>query len=292
MRELAEHAVACWRGEPGDGSIEVRANGGNGVVLRAERGGGPLAVKLSPVDGRERGQREYDALTALAGSGLAPEPVALVVAPDDAPVTALVTSWVDGTTPEPSWAGARRTAEMLAEVHRHPAAELRPPFPAPDAVSLLRRGKRRLGELPADVAEPLAEAADRLLARPTPPTRAVLVHSDASPPNLLVAGDNRVLVDWEYSGLGDPALDHAELCAHPTMLDVFAEHPDRCDELAELLGGTRFTLAAVVLYWTVIHEILLRTPQPRLEGARQRDPAALHSQLSRYRAWSQRLADR
>ncbi|TDP92040.1 phosphotransferase family protein [Labedaea rhizosphaerae] len=290
MRELAEQAVTCWRGEPGDGSIEVRASGGNGVVLRAERDGEPLAIKLSPIDERERGQREHDALAALAGSGLAPEPIALVVAPSGAPVTALITSWVDGKAPGPTWADAYKTAEMLAVVHEHTPKGLRPPYPASDAVALLRRGKRRLSELPAEVAAPLHEAADRLLAKPTHPTRPTLVHCDASPPNLLVTPASRVLVDWEYSGLGDPALDHAYLCAHPTSLDVFAEHPERCDELAELLGGTRFALTASVLYWTIIHEILIRTPQPRLAGARQRDPAALHGQVTRYRAWFQRLA--
>jgi aminoglycoside phosphotransferase (APT) family kinase protein len=290
MRDLAERAVACWRGEPGDGSIAIRASGGNGVVLRAQRDGEqPLAVKLSPVDERMRGQREHDALTALAGTGLAPEPLALVVEPGKAPVTALITSWVEGKTPEPSWTDVRKTAELLTEVHEHAPRGLRPAFPAPDAVALLQKGKRRLGELPPEVAAPLHEAADRLLADPTPPTRATLVHCDASPPNLLVTATSRVLVDWEYSGLGDPALDHAYLCTHPTLLDVCAEHPDRCDELAELLGGNQFALTASVLYWLIIHEILLRTPQPRLTGARQRDPAALHSQVTRYRAWSQRL---
>jgi len=107
----------------------------------------------------------------------------------------------------------------------------------------------------------------------------------------VVAADNWVLVDWEYAGLGDPALDHAYLCSHPTLLDVFAEHPERCDELAEPLGGNRFTLTASVLYWVIIHETLLRTPQPRMKGARQRDPATLHSQVTRYRAWFEHLTE-
>lgn len=288
MRGLAEQAVACWRGQPADGawSVEVRANGGNGVVLRASRPGEePLAVKLSPIDDRERGRREHDALTALAGTGLAPRPVALVVEPAGAPVTALVTSWVDGVAPEPSWATVRRTAELLTAVHTHAPDGASPPFPAADAISLLHRGKWRLGELPPDVAAPLADTVDRLLARPTPATRRALVHCDPSPANLVGA----VLVDWEYAGIGDPALDHAYLCTHPTLLDVCAEHPDRCAELAETLGGNGFALAASVLYWMIIHEILLRTPQPRLAGARQRDPVALREQLSRYRDWFQRL---
>ena len=269
----------------------MRAIGGNGVVLRAETDGEPLAVKLSPIDGSERGQREHDALTALGGTGLAPEPFALVVQPGGAPVTALITSWVDGASPQASWESARRTAELLAEARRRDCTGLRPAFPAPDAVALLHKGKSRLDEVPTAVAEPLATAADRLLAKPAPPAEPTLVHCDPSPSNVLVAEEGPVLVDWEYAGAGDPALDHAYLCTHPTALDVFAEHPDRCDELAERLGGNHFTLAAAVLYWTIIHEILTRTPQPRMAGARQRDPAALHSQLTRHRAWLDRLDD-
>ncbi|MBM3524906.1 MAG: hypothetical protein FJX57_18310, partial [Alphaproteobacteria bacterium] len=41
-----------------------------------------------------------------------------------------------------------------------------------------------------------------------------LIHADLIPENVIVAADRVVLVDWEYSGAGDPVVDVASVVLH------------------------------------------------------------------------------
>lgn len=41
-----------------------------------------------------------------------------------------------------------------------------------------------------------------------------LIHADLIPENVIVAGDRVMLVDWEYAGRGDPAVDVAAVVLH------------------------------------------------------------------------------
>ncbi len=41
-----------------------------------------------------------------------------------------------------------------------------------------------------------------------------LIHADLIPENVIVAGDRVMLVDWEYAGRGDPAVDVAAVTIH------------------------------------------------------------------------------
>jgi hypothetical protein len=72
------------------------ASGFNGVVWRANSSnGGEVAVKLSLVDAKRRGQRKFAATRRLVGAGLDLTPVPLVLV-QDADLTALVSLWRSG----------------------------------------------------------------------------------------------------------------------------------------------------------------------------------------------------
>lgn len=78
-----------------DWAVAPVASGFNGVVWRATSGYGQFAIKVSLLDGRNRGRREFAATELLARSGLdiAPKPIAIVT---DDEFSALVSTWCKG----------------------------------------------------------------------------------------------------------------------------------------------------------------------------------------------------
>jgi aminoglycoside phosphotransferase (APT) family kinase protein len=230
----------------------------NNSLFRVQVAGETYACKLFVVDERRRAYREWAALNQVwrGGLSLAPRPVAYL--PDGPlPVPAVIYGWVDGVslTHEPL------TADFLVElvntlwrIHRVPLA------PAPEVLTAFHQPSRftdylteiqtnteqirawvgqtnakpqLLAHRIADLAEllpalvealRLAEAAigDARLDDICPADS--LIRVDGNLDNILRGADKRLtFVDWEYSGLGDPAYDLAELRWHPAAWDLPGE---------------------------------------------------------------------
>jgi thiamine kinase len=152
---------------------------------------------------------ERRVLELTAAAGLSPSVVRC-----DPGRRLLVTTWIDA--PEPG-RGLRGPGELsvvartLALLHALPArSDLR----TVDFATQARALERTLA--PArDAAAALLTWADEVFARlQAQPVSPVLCHHDLHPLNLLWSRTGRLwLVDWEYAGLGDPAIDLASFAS-------------------------------------------------------------------------------
>jgi thiamine kinase-like enzyme len=88
-----------------------------------------------------------------------------------------------------------------------------------DPVATIRRHRAVLNRVPA-IVDGLIERVDHL----DPPPRMVPCHNDPWPQNFIHAGDHLRLVDWEYSGMNDPAWDLADLCVEAELDADQQEH--------------------------------------------------------------------
>ncbi len=156
--------------------------------------------------------REHATLVALAPTGIAPRPLALL---DDPPL--LMEELVEGAR----FSYARDLpglARALAGVHALAPTHL----PAVDArTELLADGgtwltvAREAGTDAEAVAE-VAALAKRTAAAAGSPGPAMLVHSDLNAGNLVTVGDGVRLLDWEAARLGPPAWDLAHALSPTT----------------------------------------------------------------------------
>lgn len=231
------------------------AQGMNNSLFHVQVAGETYACKLCVADGRRRAYREWAALQQLwrADLPLAPRPVAYF--PDGPlPVPAVVYGWVDGVplTREPLTAHTlMELSNALWRIHRvprAPAPELLPAFHQPprftDYLAEIRANTAQVqawaervnakppmlaqwaADLPALLPAlvetlHLAEAAihDARLADICPAHS--LIRVDGNLDNVLRGADGRLsFVDWEYSGLGDPAYELAELRWHPNAMHL------------------------------------------------------------------------
>jgi len=81
-----------------------------------------------------------------------------------------------------------------------------------DPVAICRRD---LAALPADgLPEARRRAAGGIIAAAPRLSNRALIHADLIPENVIVAGERVILVDWEYAGRGDPAVDVAAVTLH------------------------------------------------------------------------------
>lgn len=103
----------------------------------------------------------------------------------------------------------RQLATALVRLHRAPVPRDLTPFD-PEVIC-----RRYLALLPGDrLAAARRRRAEAILAA-APPLRACsLVHGDVLPGNVIVDAGRLVLVDWEYGGYGDPAVDTALVVTH------------------------------------------------------------------------------
>jgi thiamine kinase-like enzyme len=77
---------------------------------------------------------------------------------------------------------------------------------------------RTLGSpLPGDIDAIVQDVAD--LSRRVAPFRPGLCHNDLMPGNLIDQGDQMWLIDWEYSGIGNPLFDLASAAANSAFTD-------------------------------------------------------------------------
>lgn len=161
---------------------------------------------------RSHGQRaplEYGVLLALHRQGLAvPEPF-LVYSDGAGTGSWVVLEWVDGTTQVEAadLPGAlEQMAHFLAELHAVDTMSLAVPVLEP-----MENPFSAIGDcLPPDPAGEEVKAALDTVAPGWEPNRAVLVHGDYWPGNVIWrAGMLAAVIDWEDACLGDPLADLA-----------------------------------------------------------------------------------
>lgn len=224
---LAAAITETWQGSD-NVLYRVRAtdlHGGNDV---------DAVVKLYPDAGYVRGRRQYDAQLAFSLLGLAPRPIWFDKEPENLAWPLLVYPWAAGATPTGAEPGTLTAlACAAAAVHAADAGTLT--RYAPHAMSLQSwwqvQGQtaetvaRRLAAIP-ELGGPFAALAERARANVAAalPLWAgaglVTVHGDFALENVLAGEGGRViLLDWEMSGLGDPALEVARFLAQ-TPLDL------------------------------------------------------------------------
>jgi aminoglycoside phosphotransferase (APT) family kinase protein len=201
---LCEQVTALGHAEPGTRWTPFHGGRSN-RAWRVVAAQGDVVVKLYAT-GRENPlfpndpAAERACLARLAGTGIAPEPLA------------------SGTVPEGAWliyrhvaggewtSGAASVARRLSLLHETPPPPGLRPRPG-GSQALAAETLRLLAQCP-DTAEKARVAAARPTGAEVPPADgAAFLHGDPVPGNLIVTGDGLVLIDWQCPALGDPAED-------------------------------------------------------------------------------------
>ena len=203
-------AVPEWRGhEPEITPVEAGRTNRN---FRVEVGSGTFFLRLSHEDSALLGidrTAEYEAALAAAAAGVGPEVIAHL--PE---YGCLITIWVPG---EPLAEGDMDRGSVLADVVRvvstiHAGPALPTNFDAFRIVEEYRRVSEEHGVAIPDAYDPAHAHAERIEAAfaraPVPPRPC---HNDLLADNFLKGDDGLWLVDYEYSGMGDPFFDLGNL---------------------------------------------------------------------------------
>ncbi|HET8632417.1 MAG TPA: aminoglycoside phosphotransferase family protein [Thermomicrobiales bacterium] len=266
LAEDAPEAATEWRGW----RVAPVGGGANNRLYRVTRGRDDLAVKFTIADDRDRAGREYAALMALRGAGLAiaPEPVLLARERYGRPV--VVQTWLAGRVadePPASDAAWGALLDHLAAVHTVTPAGTSLALPAAmltarDAAEARRRIAEELARIPADAQPPtlrtLVARAERATfpAWPAPPL--TLCRCDPNTSNFVRRDGPWASVDWENAGWGDPAFELADLLTHPKYRAVSSDRWDwvieeYCRRLADPALATRIRAYAhlLLVWWAV-----------------------------------------
>jgi thiamine kinase-like enzyme len=215
-------AVPEWRGhEPTITPIEAGRTNRN---YRVEMGSASFFLRLSHEDtallGIDR-VAEYEAALAAAASGVGPEVVAHL--PEHG---CLITAWVAG---EPLAEGDMEQESVLADVARvvstiHAGPALPATFDAFRIVEAYRRVSVERGVPIPEAYGPAHAHAERIeaaFARAPVPARPC--HNDLLSDNFLKGTDGFWLVDYEYSGMGDPFFDLGNLSINNGLSEASQE---------------------------------------------------------------------
>jgi thiamine kinase-like enzyme len=122
----------------------------------------------------------------------------------------LVTGFIEGRTLMHTEPVDDRTLELIAKalkkIHQYPAPPDLNPF---DPVDICRKN---LADLPAGFLPPQRRRLLEAILKATPALQArCMIHADLIPENFIVANGRIYIVDWEYAGYGDPAVDIAQI---------------------------------------------------------------------------------
>jgi thiamine kinase-like enzyme len=215
-------AVPEWRGhEPTITPIEAGRTNRN---YRVEVGSATFFLRLSHEDtallGIDR-VAEYEAALAAAASGVGPEVVAHL--PEHG---CLITAWVAG---EPLAEGDMEQESVLADVARvvstiHAGPALPATFDVFRIVEAYRRVSAERGVPIPEAYGPAHAHAERIeaaFARAPVPARPC--HNDLLSDNFLKGTDGFWLVDYEYSGMGDPFFDLGNLSINNGLSEASQE---------------------------------------------------------------------
>jgi thiamine kinase-like enzyme len=274
---------------------------GNNLLFRARRDSDDWAVKFLIRDQRNRAQREFCALSLIDGlsSRVGPRPV--YVDHDRYHHAVVVQTWIDGTalqappTDDSTWS---RIVETYALVHQiQPADALRRSsvtvIPDGQTVAAIRAFAQDIPATPhADALAGLIEAFDQA-SLPEFPTSQCWCHGDPNIRNILVTATGVQLVDWEYSGIGDPAQEIAGLLAHPFARSTsearrqwIAERYARRSGEPDMLSRIQVRYALQLAWWCVRllfgRYVLLRRPSQRLTGPRAEEEISTLENIDHY----------
>jgi thiamine kinase-like enzyme len=215
-------AVPEWRGhEPTITPIEAGRTNRN---YRVEVGSATFFLRLSHEDtallGIDR-VAEYEAALAAAASGVGPEVVAHLPEHE-----CLIMAWVAG---EPLAEGDMEQESVLADVARvvstiHAGPALPATFDAFRIVEEYRRVSVERGVPIPEAYGPAHAHAERIeaaFARAPVPARPC--HNDLLSDNFLKGTDGFWLVDYEYSGMGDPFFDLGNLSINNGLSEASQE---------------------------------------------------------------------
>jgi aminoglycoside phosphotransferase (APT) family kinase protein len=151
---------------------------------------------------------------------------------------------------------ARQCGEILAKLHRVPAADLTylPVQPAAEQVERYAAEYRRHGE-----PRPVFEWALRWLKDHAPPETAdgCLVHGDFRHGNLIIGAEGvRAVLDWELAHLGDPMEDLGWICVNSWRFGAIDKPVGGFGQREELYAGYEAAGGQVdcarAKYWEVL----------------------------------------
>lgn len=264
LSEAQPRAAECWT----KWRIQPVTTGMNNRVYRATSDAADLAIKFTIADARQRALREYRALELVAAErpGLAPAPLLLDAERFAYPV--VVASWLGGAPLEAPPADAAAWITLLEHyvaIHTIPVDETELP-PAVLTMSSAAEGQRIVAEafaqLPDEaVSREVHELVAQLAESTFPawePSPLALCRCDGNFRNFIVGTPGWASVDWEYSGLGDPAFEIAELVTHVSMQPTALERMGwMIEQYAVLRGETQIAVRAraylrIMLVWWVV----------------------------------------
>jgi aminoglycoside phosphotransferase (APT) family kinase protein len=281
VAHLAQFEAACPEHEWQDWHISPIASGNN-RLFRATRDADDWAVKFMIRDDRDRARREFDALSLMerGAPGLAPRPLYLDL--DSYSQSVVVQTWLSGT---PLWAAPADSATWLQILQAYRRVHLTPPPDGPiryplTPADILASLPKFAGELPeAAQSERLARLLSRLesLKVPKMPDVRCWGHGDTNIRNLILTADGVKLVDWEYSGVTDPAHEIAMLMSHHNAATAGEAHWDWVAEQYAALSGEPDMLPRIQVFYALRlalgcvrllfgRYVLLEQPSRRLVG--------------------------
>ena len=133
----------------------------------------------------------------------------------------LITQYVDGVALTPSTvrrsAMIERVARLLARLHGLNARRFRGRFGVGEVLDRYGRWLAAADDPPKGDDLVLLRRARRVCTALARTAAAVPCHNDPWPSNIIDAGDRLVLVDWEYSGIGDPVWDLAHFAVEADL---------------------------------------------------------------------------
>ena len=171
---------------------------------------------------------EYQALTALAGKGLAPEPLAFrrsVVG------TCLMYRHVAGSQFD---GNVTTVAKALGRLHRQtPPLSLR--RIASGVEGLLKQGHRILDACRSPMADVLRHACPDVAPVNASDTL-VFLHADLVPANIIASAGQLTFIDWQCPAIGDPVED-VSVYLSPAMQSLYGGNPLSPVEQADFLAA-------------------------------------------------------
>jgi thiamine kinase len=207
VRSLERRGLLLAGGEP---TVTRLAGGGWNDVFRLQAPGLDWVVKLYN-SGQQASlfpmlpEAEVQALQALKGQKVAPEPIAFLPVENDIQGLGrpmLVYQYYAGA----HWNGdVAAAASLLKRLHGVAPTGLRPLASEPGAI--LYQGDQLLTKLGDDAWAQRLKVARPEAPRVVPHGRHALVHTDAGPGNLVQGNDGLRLIGWRCPGIGDPAED-------------------------------------------------------------------------------------
>lgn len=207
-RAEIDRALSRWGGAPPLLPVE-RLGGLTNRTYKVVTSTGPVAVRLPGRGTHAYIDRDAEHHNATVAAELGVGAAILHCDPD-----ALVCTFIEGRVLSPTIVRAEpetlaRVGRLLRRVH-----DSHQPFVSRfDPVTVISDHRATLADVPAGVDAVIAR-----VARLGPPMTLAPTHGDPWPENFIDAGDQLHLLDWEYSGMNEPAWDLAHLAVEAGLL--------------------------------------------------------------------------